>query len=211
MIRQLPAVPPISAGEMNAIESLVDGLIGTGMLKGSDRSIHIRDMIELRQYKKEVERAEKTSKLSTIEQKFRPERGVLDALLEADNPEQIRALCTEAFQIVRREVRDGDFRDVRVPAWPIADGSTLPEYLSQYAEQFIAAKKDPRFPRSNRPTNRLKQLWFLSRALAGACCGLSTRTSINLVGSKRPEQIFEESNAGKPTRKTRKKRVPYGR
>jgi hypothetical protein len=69
--------------------------------------------------------------------------------------------------------------------------------------------KDPRFPRCDvklRPTNRLKQFWFLSRALAGAAFGYRTRTSINLVGSLRPEQTFEESHAAKPVRRQRKLR-----
>lgn len=71
--------------------------------------------------------------------------------------------------------------------------------LGQYACEFIAARKDTRFLRStDRPTSRLKQLWFLSRALAGALYGVGTRTAMNLVGSMRPEQMFEESREGKP-------------
>ena len=88
-----------------------------------------------------------------------------------------------------------------MPNWPIAAGSVLPMYLSQHAAEFIAAKHDKRFPLSDRPTSQLKQLWFLSRALAAALYGVKLRTAINLVGSKRPEEVFEESRAAKPLRK----------
>jgi hypothetical protein len=128
---------------------------------------------------------------------------VLRALMGAKTPAQVRDICKGAF--VRRKVEVVDpitskpagYRDVEIRNWPIASGSMFPRHLSQYAEQFIVAKQDSRFPHSSRPTNLLKQLWFLSRALAGAVFGIQTRTAINLVGSKRPEQIFEESRAAK--------------
>jgi hypothetical protein len=98
-------------------------------------------------------------------------------------------------------------RDVEIPAWPIPVGSTFPGYLAQYAEQYVAALHDPRFPQCNvasRPSTKLKQFWFLSRALAGALFGITTRTAINLVGSLRPEQLFEESRDAKLRRKQRR-------
>lgn len=128
---------------------------------------------------------------------------VLKALMGAKTPGRVREICQDAFTLREIEVFDPitsklvGYRDVEVRNWPIASGSVFPQYLAQHAEQFIAAKDDPRFPRSNRPTNQLKQFWFLSRALAGAVLGVQTRTAINLVGSKRPEQIFEESRAAK--------------
>jgi hypothetical protein len=113
---------------------------------------------------------------------------VLRKLLQAPTPETLRRICEDA------------------PNWPIPSGSALPCYLSEYAERFIAALNDPRFPNSPRPSNRLKQLWFLSRALAGAIFGYKTRSAINLVGSKRPEQVFGESRAAKPERKLKTRR-----
>src|SRR5205823_14793652 len=95
-------------------------------------------------------------------------------------------------------------------AWPIAVGSTFPGYLSQHAEQYVAALRDARFPRcdvSSRPSTRLKQFWFLSRALAGALFEVRTRTAINLVGSLRPEQIFRQSREAKPSRKRKPKHI----
>jgi hypothetical protein len=142
--------------------------------------------------------------------KFRAEPEVLETLLDPKtSPEEVREICKDAFMTSTFEIEPGVTKEVEVPAWPISVGSTLPTYLSQYAEQYVAALQDRRFPRcdvSRRPSNQLKQLWFLSRALAGAICGVKTRTAINLVGSKRPEQVFYESRDGKPARKQRKRR-----
>lgn len=137
------------------------------------------------------------------------EPDVIRVLLSPDTTaERIRELCKDALMKRRIEVEPGVFKEIDMPAWPLAVGSPFPNYLSQYAEQYIAALHDPRFPRcdiSKRPSNRLKQFWFLSRALAGALYGITTRTAINLVGSLRPEEMFQESRAAKP-RRTRRRR-----
>ena len=133
---------------------------------------------------------------------------VLEALLEARTAKRVREICEDAFARIPVEIRHAVYREVEVANWPISSGSMFPRYLSQHAEQFIAAKSDSRFPVSGRATSKLKQFWFLSRALAGAVLGVQTRTAINLVGSKRPEQVFEESRAGKPERmRTNRKRL----
>jgi len=130
---------------------------------------------------------------------------IVSMLLQAKTADQVKSICEDAF--IRRtiETSDGAEREVMWPNWPISVGSVLPMYLSQYAAQFVAAKSDERYPRSDRPSTLLKQLWFLSRALSGALHGIEVRTAINLVGSKRPEQLFEESRAAKPFRKRAKK------
>ena len=128
----------------------------------------------------------------------RPE--VIEALLQARTPEEVRTVCQDAFVLRTIPTEPGLTKQVMMPNWPIPAGSVLPSYLSQYADEFIAAKKDRRFPHSDRHSSLLKQLWFLSRALAGALYGVKTRTAINLVGSTRPEEIFEESGDCKPRR-----------
>jgi hypothetical protein len=147
--------------------------------------------------------------LDAAEQAKRPvnvrgESEVLEVLLNPDTTsEQIRELCKDA--VMKRTVTIGsETREVEVPAWPIPAGSSFPTCLAEFAENYVAALRDSRFPRcdvSRRPTNRLKQFWFLSRALAGASFGVTTRTAINLVGSLRPEETFEESRDAKPARK----------
>jgi hypothetical protein len=132
---------------------------------------------------------------------------VIAALLRAQTPEEVREICGDAFVLKPIQIEPGVTKELMMPNWPISVGSVLPRYLSEYAPQFIAAKNDPRFPKStSRPSSQWKQLWFLSRALAGALYGVSTRTAINLVGSKRPEESFEESRAAKSLRKRARQR-----
>jgi hypothetical protein len=143
---------------------------------------------------------------SRIEKRIPGEPRVLADLLKAKTAERVRTICADAYVMVRREVEPGVVKEVQVQNWPISLGSVLPIYLSQYSTEFIVAKDDVRFPKSHRSTSRRKQLWFLSRALAGAVFGVSTRTAINLVGSKTPEQMFDDSRFGKSRRKQKKQR-----
>jgi hypothetical protein len=151
------------------------------------------------------------SALEEVRTEGKPE--VLKQLLEANTHDEVRRLCDDAF--VKRiqpvyltsESKTPVNREVTVANWPISNGSRLPYYLAKYAEQFIAAKNDPRFPQASsslRPSTQLKKLWFLSRALAGAVFGIMPRTAVNILGSIRPEELFEQSRAGKPRRKPRK-------
>ncbi len=126
------------------------------------------------------------------------------ALLKYTSVDVIRSICAGAFSYMSFKLESGVSRTAVVRKWPIPRTSPLPRQIAQYAKQFVAARKDPRFPRSHRPTSRLKQMWFLSRALAGARFALKTRTAINLIGSKRPEQILKESHDAKPSRKQTK-------
>jgi len=130
-----------------------------------------------------------------MEQKKVPgEPDVIRILLAIDTtPDQIRKLCKEAFMSGTAEAEG-----IELPAWPIPPWSVLPRYLSQYAENFVQAKSEPRFPRcdaSRRPTNLKKQLWFLARALAGAELGVKPRSAIDLVDATRPEQIRDREEA----------------
>jgi hypothetical protein len=132
------------------------------------------------------------------------EPDIFNALLNAKTPERVREICTDAFVLGHREVRAGVVREVELPNWPISFGSVLPMYLSQYASEFIDARKHPKYPKSERPSTKLKQIWFLSRALAGAVLGVETRTAVNHVGSIRPEQIFDASRSAKTKRSKRR-------
>jgi hypothetical protein len=131
---------------------------------------------------------------------------ILAMLLKAKTAAQVKSICEDAFIPGTVERPDGAKREVMWPNWPISIGSVLPMYLSQFAAQFVTAKNGERYPRSDRPSSLLKQLWFLSRALSGALHGVEVRTATNLVGSKRPEQMFEESRAAKPSRRRAEKR-----
>jgi hypothetical protein len=126
--------------------------------------------------------------------------------MSAKTPEDVRKICEDAFVSIERKTEDGGIQNIPVPNWPMTVGSVLPLYLSKYAESFIAAKNDPHFPASKRPTSRLKQFWFLSRALAGAAFGIEPRTAINLVGSRLPDKVIEAGRLAKrvPQKSTRR-------
>jgi hypothetical protein len=180
--------------------------IRLGRLSEDKRDERIRDM-ERAQLSATREWLRFTAAQDALKElKIPGEPQVVDALLNAETPDQVRQICVDAWVTIEREVQPGVVREITVRNWPISSGSVLPMYLSKYASEFIAARKDRRFPQSaRRPSTRLKQLWFLSRALAGALYGIQTRTAVNLVGSKRPEQVFEESGAARPARGKRRR------
>ena len=92
------------------------------------------------------------------------EPDTLKELLDAETAEQVRRICEDAYTHVPEKASPKIVTGRRVLNWPLHPASQLPPHLSDLAEQFVKAKNDPRFPRSNRPSSRLKQLWFLSRA-----------------------------------------------
>lgn len=191
-------------------QQAVDKEISSGRLEPSGREERIRDLEDSLNCVRRMSYRQQAAAEAEKELKVPGEADVINVLLDPNTtPEQVRGLCKEAVMARIVEVEPGDRREVEVLAWPIPPGSPLPTYLSQYAEQFVAARHDPRFPNCDvlaRPTNRLKQFWFLSRALAGALFGVKTRTAINLVGSLRPEESFKASRDAKPERKrTRRK------
>jgi hypothetical protein len=163
----------------------------------------VRDIESDLRWAREVGYQMRVTEEATRQLRIPGEPDVFDALLSAQTTEQVKEICRDALTEVTREIH-GVERKLTVPNWPISSGSVLPMYLSQYAAEFLAAKTHPKYPRSaTRPTTRLKQIWFLSRVLAGALYGVRARTAVNLVGSKRPEQVFNESRSSKSTRKHR--------
>lgn len=53
--------------------------------------------------------------------------------------------------------------------------------LYEHADEFLALKQGPRFPRSTRPSSREKQLRFLARGMAGITVRRSPRTAIDAL------------------------------
>jgi hypothetical protein len=181
-------------------EQTVDEEILTGTLRPSQRDARLRDIAEGENTVRREFFCREALDYARKEIRIPGEKDVIQTLLDPETtPDQLRELCKESTMKVHYMGSE-----IEVSAWPIPQGSTLPTYLAQYAEQYVAALNDPRFPRADtvqRPSSRLKQFWFLSRALAGALYGVSTRTAVNLVGSLRPEETAERSRFGKPERK----------
>jgi hypothetical protein len=214
LIEELDKTPLIDETDRIRHREIVEQEIARGELYPEKRIERLRD-IEDAEVRVRLEFYRHEAVLEARDEIRVPgEHDIIQALLNPDiTPQQIRELCKES--LMTRFITVGLVtKEVEVPAWPIVLGSTLPTYLSEYAEQYVAALNDPRFPScdvSERPSNRLKQFWFLSRALAGALYGVTARTAINLVGSLRPEEVFQESRDGKPKRNRLRRRHRPGR
>lgn len=209
LTERLDEIPLIDEEDRVRHQHIVDAEIAAGRLDNPiRREERLRDIEDSERLVRQESYRREAAAEATKQIKIPGETEVVNALLDPHTtPDQIRELCRDAFMI-RRITIGNETRDLEVLAWPLPPGSTFPTYLSQYAEQYVAALNDRRFPRcdvSLRRSTRLKQFWFLSRALAGALFGVSVRTAINLVGSLRPEQMFTESRYAKPRRKTKER------
>jgi hypothetical protein len=204
LMRESEDTSRLTAESIAELGKGVDRQIQAGWLPASERENRIRELREDIEFHRQFAGANSARELSQKAVPVRGESDIISELLKASAPAQIRKICADAF--ITPEVKDefGEVREVRVPNWPISGSSFLPSSLSQHAADFIEAKNDPRFPKSGRPTSRLKQLWFLSRALAGAVHGLKTRTAINLIGSVRPDETAQLSKLTKRARRPKK-------
>jgi len=206
----------LSEEQLAALRQQVMQEIRTGRLSLRDKDRRLRNLTDDMLF--DIKHAKSNAAARQSRQAIRVpgEPEVIGQLLSATTPEQIVEICSDAFTTRVIGPQPGlEALELKgqmpVSNWPISSDSLLPKYLSRYAAEFIAAKDDPRFPKSSRPTNRLKQLWFLSRALAGALYGLKARTAINLIGAMRPEEIVDLSRGAKRKRKTKKtSRKGYG-
>jgi hypothetical protein len=200
----------IRGSRKRSLEQQVLEQIRLGRLDASEKENKLRDAEQAELFARRVMFGEMLCERYTKRLRFAAEPEVIDVLLNPKtSADEVRELCKDAFMMRTIEVEPGVQREIEVAAWPLPPGSVLPRYLTEHAEQYIDALNDPRFPGCDireRPTNRLKQFWFLSRALAGAVIGVKTRTAINLVGSLRPEQVFQESRYAKPARKRKRKK-----
>jgi hypothetical protein len=188
------------------IQEVLEEEIQSGRVKPTQRDTGLEQARESQGAVNRLSLRRRAAEVATTTKRIPGDLAVLDALLKADTPERVREICNDAYATTTLEVEPGVIREVPTMNWPLPYGSMLPLYLSQYAAEFLTAKDDARYPKSVRPSSRLRQLWFLSRALAGAVFGVSTRTAINLVGSTRPEETFEDSRGAKPARRKRRKR-----
>jgi hypothetical protein len=195
----------ITKEERSNIESIANREIESGRLKKADKRSFIRNAEDSQVIVNRDWMCRRAAETATKELSIPGESEIIAELLEANTPRQIRKICADSQSQITFTISTGEIKKINVPNWPLPEGSVLPSYLSQYASEFIAAKSDPRFPKSAiRPSSRLRQLWFLSRALAGALYGIKTRTAINLVGSKRPEIVFDESRSDGRLQKTKR-------
>src|SRR5437879_12137692 len=99
---------------------------------------------------------------------FQAEHGLWERLLRATSAEEVKAVCCAS------------------PYWlnPKRGAIMFHRTLSENANRFLAAKHDPRWPRSHRPTSQGRQIRSLARSMAGISLGISIRTGQDLMAKK---------------------------
>ena len=104
--------------------------------------------------------------------RFEPEAELWNQLVEAETPEEIRAVCDKS------------------PFWFNPKHGAILFYrgLSEHADTFLAAKRDSRWPGSKRPTSEGRKIRFLARSMAGIMMGISPRTA---------QDLFAKMNLGR--------------
>ena len=104
---------------------------------------------------------------------FLDEHGLWIRLLNAKTVAQVRAVCKES------------------PFWLNPKRGSIAFYraLTEHADVFLAAKKDRRWPKSDRPTNAGKRIQFLARSMAGLMMGISIRTAQDLLSKTEKERL----------------------
>jgi hypothetical protein len=191
----------LTAEQRSALSQGLSEEIRKGWLSSDDRDKRLHELKEGLLFDIKFAKHSTAADLSRKPVRVPGEPDIIARLLSATRPEQVVEICGDAFTTFSIKSEAGEEIEGRAQNWPVA---RLPMYLSEHAVEFIEAKNDPRFPKSTRPSTQLKQFWFLSRALAGAEYGVTTRTAINLVGSMHPDMMFHQSRDGKPARKQRK-------
>lgn len=104
---------------------------------------------------------------------FKDERALWQRLLDATRPKQVRAVCGES------------------PNWlnPKQGSKLFYDLLGRNAKPFLAAKLDPRYPKSDRPTNQGRRIRFLARSMAGVTMGISVRTAQDLLANTEQKKL----------------------
>jgi hypothetical protein len=196
----------LRGASLAGLEQGVDRQIALGHLPAGEREGRLRDLREDIEFDRLFGGTNAARMLSKKSVNVRREPEIIDRLLNAKTPAQIKRICAKAFANYSEVTFEGSIAEVPRPSWPISNASLLPGALSQHASAFIEARSGPKFPKSDRPSSRSKQLWFLARALAGFSYGLETRTAINRISSVRPD----EKNGGIQITKRRRQSKKRG-
>ena len=179
--RARKSYPPLTEEEQSDLEQGIADIKDSRWTEAEkDRRIRNRvDGAQADALIREFERAQEFSMRRVDEQK----RWFVEGLLVTQTPDRVRETCKNAFpptMTLPVNLKE----EVEVAGY--LGGDDLARILETYAEQFIAAKHEKKYPRSaTRASSRRKQLWFLSCALAGAVYGIKTRTAFDRLQSRR--------------------------
>ena len=114
-----------------------------------------------------------TGRYIRIDLDFKDEHALWQRLLNATTPEEVKAVCDES------------------PFWlnPKRGAIMFHDLLSGNAEGFLAAMRDRRWPKSNRPTSQGRRIRFLARSMAGITMGIGIRTAQDLLAKTEQEKL----------------------
>jgi hypothetical protein len=104
---------------------------------------------------------------------FEDEHALWLRLLQATTPKEVRAVCDESVFWLN----------------PKRGATLFHAVLTQNAQHFLDAKRDPRWPKSDRPTSRGRRNRFLARSMAGISMGISIRTAQDLLAKKEKQKL----------------------
>jgi hypothetical protein len=107
---------------------------------------------------------------------YLPQRKLWLKLLQARTPQDTKNACKESLFWIRE---DGTVKDSRILYFL--------SLLCDLASVFLVAKKEKRYPQSDRPSSDAKRVLYLARAMAGACLGVTPRYA--------NEELFRNSKA----------------
>ena len=109
----------------------------------------------------------------SADSKFENEHALWLRLLQATSPEEVKAVC------------------VASPYWlnPKRGAALFHDALLRNANGFLAAKKDPRWPKTDRPTSQGRRIRFLARSMAGTSMGVSIRTAQDLLAKTEKQRL----------------------
>jgi hypothetical protein len=105
--------------------------------------------------------------------RFEDEHGLWIGLLNATTAKQVRAICKQSSFWLN----------------PQRGGIEFYRTLFRRANDFLAAKQDPRWPKSNRPTSEGRRIRFLARSMAGIMMGIRIRTAQDLLAKTDKQKL----------------------
>jgi hypothetical protein len=128
------------------------------------RPKHVTTPEEIRQHRKRSRKKLANKQIEVWDPPGHPaEPDIWERLKRATKPQQVRRVCSQSRH------------------WLNPKRSELGRILYKHADQFLEAKADPAYPRSERGSSENKRIQFLARAMAGVSVGMSPATGVDLL------------------------------
>src|SRR6266849_4727553 len=126
------------------------GLLSELSIKAEQRPKHVTAPEEIRQWRKRSRKKLANKQIEVWDPPGHPpEPDIWVRLKRATTAQQVRRVCSQSRH------------------WLNPKRSELGRVLYKHADQFLEAKADPAYPRSERGSSENKRIQFLARAMAG--------------------------------------------